>query len=100
MVWLLYMLLCTLTCQKFVQDHLIVQMADFSEINKRVGLNNAVQEGFFLIYVGENQVLKEKMSKINKRVVANKVVQVFFFQKNNKICCMNFRQVRVGKGKI
>ena len=46
----------TLTCQIIVQDHLIVQVADFSEINKRVGLNRAVQEGFFLIYVGENQV--------------------------------------------
>ena len=71
--------LSTLTCQIIMQDHLIVQVADLAEINKRVGLNKAVQEGFFLIYVGENQVLKEKMSKINKRVDANKVVQVFFF---------------------
>ena len=39
-------------------------MADFSEINKCVGLNKAVSEGFFLIYVGENQVLKEKSQKL------------------------------------
>ena len=45
----------TLTCQIIVQDHLIVQVPDFSEINKRVGPNKAVQVGFFLIYVGENQ---------------------------------------------
>ena len=37
----------TLTCQIIVQDHLIVQVADFSEINKRVGPNKAVQEGIF-----------------------------------------------------
>jgi hypothetical protein len=41
-------------------------VADFSEINKRVGLNKAVQEGFFLIYVGGNQVLKEKSKKLIK----------------------------------
>ena len=39
-------------------------VADFSEINKHVGLNKAVQEGFFLIYIGKNQVLKEKSQKI------------------------------------
>ena len=59
----------TLTCQIIVQDHLIVQVADFSEINKRVGLNKAVQEGFFLIYIGENQVLKEK-SQISQGKIA------------------------------
>ena len=47
-----------LTCQKIMQDPLIVQVADFSEIDKRVGPNKAAQEGFFLIYVGKNQVLK------------------------------------------
>ena len=51
----------TLTCQIIVQDHLIVQLADFSEIDKHVGLNKAVQEGFFFIYVVENQVLKENI---------------------------------------
>ena len=49
--------LCTLTCQ------IIVQVTDFSEINKCVGPNKAVQEGFFLIYVGKNQDLKEKSQK-------------------------------------
>ena len=39
-------------------------MADISEINKGVGLNKAMQEGFFLIYIGENQVLKEKSQKL------------------------------------
>ena len=40
-------------------------MADFSEVNKRVGLNEAVKEGFFLIYIGENQVFsKEKYQKL------------------------------------
>ena len=34
--------LYTLTCQIIVQDHLIVQVADFSEINKRVGLNKTI----------------------------------------------------------
>ena len=37
-----------------------MQVPDFSEIDKCVGLIKGVQEGFFLIYVGENQVLKEK----------------------------------------
>ena len=41
-----------------------MQVADFSEIIKRVGLNKTVKEGFFLIYVGENQVLKEKSQKL------------------------------------
>ncbi len=62
----------TLTCQIIVQDHLIVQVAYFTEINKRVGPNKAMQEGFFLIYIGENQVLKEKSQKNNKRVGPNK----------------------------
>ena len=44
----------TLTCQIIVQDHLIVSVADFTEINKPVGLNKAMKEGFFLIYEGEN----------------------------------------------
>ena len=35
-----------------------------SEINKRVGPNKAVKEGFYLIYIGENQVLKEKSQKL------------------------------------
>ena len=39
-------------------------VSDFSEIDKRVGLNKAVYERFFLIYVGENQVLKEKSQKL------------------------------------
>ena len=38
----------------------------FSEINKHVGLNKAVLEGFFLIYIGENQVLKEKSLQLIK----------------------------------
>ena len=49
---------CTLTCQIIVQDHLIVQVPDFSEIDKRVGPNKAMQVGFFLFNVGENQILK------------------------------------------
>ena len=80
----------TLTCQIILQDHLIVQVPDFSEIDKCVGLIKAVQEGFFLIYVGENQVLKEKYQ--NQRVGPNKI-----FEKNNKICCMIIWQVRVIK---
>ena len=47
----------------------MVYVADFSEINKRVGLNKALKEGFFLIYVGENQVLKEKPQKLIKVLV-------------------------------
>ena len=40
-------------------------MADLSEIIKRVGLNKGVKEGcFFLIYVGENQVVQEKSQKL------------------------------------
>ena len=54
----------TLTCQIIVYDHLIVQVADFSEINKCVGPNKALYEGFFLIYIGENQVLKGKSLKL------------------------------------
>ena len=46
-----------------MQGHIIVQVADFSEINKHVGLNKGVYEGLILIYVGENQVLKEKNSE-------------------------------------
>ena len=43
-------------------------VVDFSEVkNKRVDLNKSVVEGFFLIYVGENQVVKEK-SQNNKHV--------------------------------
>ena len=68
----------TLTCQIIVQDHLIVQVADFSEINKRVGLNKAVQEGFFLIYVGENQVLKEKSQKLINVQVLIRLCRCFF----------------------
>ena len=69
----------TLTCQILVQDQLIVQVSDFSEINKRVGPNKAVQEGFFLIYVGENQVLKEKSQKlINVQVLIRLCRQDFF----------------------
>ena len=37
----------TLTCQIIVWDHLIVQVADLSKINKCAGPNKAVQEGFF-----------------------------------------------------
>ena len=86
----------TLTCQIIVQDHLIVQLADFSEIDKHVDFK-AVQEGFFLIYIGENQVLKENISEIDKREGPNKVVQVFFSPKINKICCTIIWQVRVCK---
>ena len=41
-----------------------MQVADLSEINKRVGLNKTVKEGFFVIYVGENYVLKGKSQKL------------------------------------
>ena len=64
-------------------------VADFSEINKRVSPNKAVKEGFFLIYVGENQVLKGKCQKLIK------LCRWFFLPKNNKICCMIIWQARV-----
>ena len=68
------------TCQIIVQDHLIVQVADFSEINKRVGPNKAMQVGFFLIYIGKNQVLKEKSQKlINVQVLIRPCRKDFFF---------------------
>ena len=63
-----------------MQGHIIVQVADFSEINKHVGLNKGVYEGLILIYVGENQVLKEKNSEDNNCVGPNKGVQVKFYQ--------------------
>ena len=68
----------TLTCQIIVQDHLIVQVADFSEINKRVGLNKAVQDEFFLIYVGENQDMKEKSQKLINVQVQIRLCRCFF----------------------
>ena len=71
----------TLTCQIIVQDHLIVQVADFSEIKKRVGLNKAVQDEFFLIYVGENQVLKEKYQRLINVQVQIRLCRCFFPQK-------------------
>ena len=74
-------LLLTLTCQIIVQDHLIVQVADFSEINKHVGLNKALQEGFFVIYIGENQVLKEKYQKLINVQVLIRLCRCFFPQK-------------------
>ena len=73
-----------------------MQVSDFSEINKRVGPNKAVQEGFFLIHVGKNRALKEKSQKlIIVQVLYNKVVQVFIPPKNNKICFTIIWQVRV-----
>ena len=51
-----------------------MQVIDFSEINERVGLK-VVQEGFFLIYMGENSDFEGKISEINKRVGPNKVVK-------------------------
>ena len=65
----------TLTCQIIVQDHLIVQVADFSEINKRVGPNKTVQEEFSSHLSG----FEEKISEIDKRLGLNKVVQEEFF---------------------
>ena len=51
-------------------------------LNVYLGLNKAVQDGFFPIYVGEYQVLKEKSKKlINVQAGPNKVVQVFFPKK-------------------
>ena len=81
----------TLTCQIIVQDHLIVQVADFSEINKRVGLSKAVQEGFFfLIYIGENQVLKEKSQKLVNVQVLIRLCRCFFPRKITRFAAQLF----------
>ena len=50
-------------------------MTDSSEINRCEGpIIRMCKVFFFIIYVGENQVLKEKISGINECVGPNKVV--------------------------
>ena len=71
----------TLTCQIIVQDHLTLQVADFSEVNKRVGPNKAAQEGFFLIYVGENRVLQENSQKLINVQFLIRLCRCFFPKK-------------------
>ena len=85
---LLYLI--TLTCQIIMQDHLIVQVPDFSEINKLVGPNKAVQVGFFLIYVGENQVLKEKSKKSINVQVLIRLCRCFFPKKTIRFAAQLF----------
>ena len=69
------------TYSNLTNDHLILQVADFSEINKRVGHNKAMQEGFFSHLYRRKSGFKGKISKINKCGGPNKVVQVFFPKK-------------------
>ena len=72
----------TLTCQIIVQDHLIVSVADSSEIKKHGGPNKAMQVEFFLIYVGENQVLRGKSKKLINVQVLIRLCRCFFSPTN------------------
>ena len=85
-----FIYLSTLTCQIIVQDHLIVQVADFSEINKRVGLNKAMQVEFFLIYIGENRVLQDKSPKLINVQVLLRLCRCLFPRKTIRFAARLF----------
>ena len=83
------------TYSNLTNDHLILQVADFSEINKRVGHNKAMQEGFFSHLYRRKSGFKGKISKINKCGGPNKVVQVLI-----RLCRKDFFLIYVGENQV